>query len=407
MYKRLVLISWLAAFVVATPAFAYIFPPVHIGDADPASEGFTIGDRLPVESRPADGMRSFTFGGVQRYKVDLEQVPTTWTMSLRGSVSHAEGHGLGVAISVPGGTARPTKKAVTLRWPNTAHVTDLETTIPLDATMVHTYQIVYDGKQVSLYIDGVRAIETMALHDNGSIGADALSGYWIGSFASIGASQSSWSLWKLDEGVHVVERPKPPVATPGTQPLEIGSRLELFVDDWLIDRMSGGVSLKLHTPEQRDTVLRFDKPWEGRWSGYVSVIKDDDRYRMYYRAGLQERPRIDDPESICTAESTDGIHWTKPELDLYESEGTKQTNIVWRGVGSHCGFGVFKDANPNCKPEERYKALSSNGYNKPVWAFGSPDGYRWHLLQEDPVITERRGARLAKEMMTRALAEQS
>ena len=66
------------------------------------------------------------------------------------------------------------------------------------------------------------------------------------------------------------------------EPLEIGSRLELFVDDYLVESMEG-VRLKLHEPRSAGRVLTFDKPWEGVTSDYISVFKDDDRYRMYYR----------------------------------------------------------------------------------------------------------------------------
>ncbi len=66
------------------------------------------------------------------------------------------------------------------------------------------------------------------------------------------------------------------------EPLHIGSRLELFVDDHLIDSMQG-VELKLHSPRAAERILTLNKPWEGPTSDYISVIKDDDRYRMYYR----------------------------------------------------------------------------------------------------------------------------
>jgi len=175
--------------------------------------------------------------------------------------------------------------------------------------------------------------------------------------------------------------------------LEIGSQLQLFVDDWLIDTMSGGLSLKLHSPRPAEVVLRYDKPWEGRWSGYASVLRDDDRCRMYYRAGLVEAALGDAQwESVCYAESADGIHWEKPELGLFEYQGSSKNNIVWKGVGTHCSIGAFKDTNPDCQPAERYKALSSDGYQKPVYAFGSPDGIHWHLIQKEPVITEYDGA---------------
>ena len=46
------------------------------------------------------------------------------------------------------------------------------------------------------------------------------------------------------------------------EPLELGSRLELFVDDTLIESMRG-VELKLHPPRSAGRVLSFDRPWEG------------------------------------------------------------------------------------------------------------------------------------------------
>lgn len=70
--------------------------------------------------------------------------------------------------------------------------------------------------------------------------------------------------------------------TEKTETLDIGSRLELFVDDYLVESMEG-VRLKLHEPRSAGRVLTFDKPWEGVTSDYISVFKDDDRYRMYYR----------------------------------------------------------------------------------------------------------------------------
>ena len=68
--------------------------------------------------------------------------------------------------------------------------------------------------------------------------------------------------------------------------LDIGSRLELFVDDYLIESMDG-VRLKLHEPVSAGKVLVFNKPWEGVTCDYILVFKDDDRYRMYYRGSSQ------------------------------------------------------------------------------------------------------------------------
>ncbi len=67
-------------------------------------------------------------------------------------------------------------------------------------------------------------------------------------------------------------------------PMQIGSRLELMVDDALIDKLSGGAHLKLHRPVRREVALVTDEPWEGNASHYRCVFRDGDIYRMYYGA---------------------------------------------------------------------------------------------------------------------------
>ncbi len=52
---------------------------------------------------------------------------------------------------------------------------------------------------------------------------------------------------------------------------------------------------------------------------------------------------------------------------------------------------VFKDPNPNCPPEARYKALGRHflGYNHVGnLAFRSSDGLRWKLIQEKPIYED-------------------
>jgi hypothetical protein len=87
----------------------------------------------------------------------------------------------------------------------------------------------------------------------------------------------------------------------------IGSRLELFIDHYLIDTLDN-VSQKLHTPIDKVSVLNFDKPCEGPFSAYCTIIKDDDLFRLYYRgvptAGKDGRS----DEVTCYAESKEGIN---------------------------------------------------------------------------------------------------
>ena len=197
----------------------------------------------------------------------------------------------------------------------------------------------------------------------------------------------------------------------GSETLDIGSRLELFVDDYLIDSMKG-VKLVLHSPRSAGKVMSFDRPWEGVTSDYISIFKDEDRYRMYYRGsthagkGLTILSLLNEGESVipehkavtCYAESRDGVYWTRPILGLFDFNGSKKNNIVWIGAHgdpAHC-FMVFKDGNPEVPEGQRYKALGN--YHTPGSAQGpglkhvmgavSPDGIHWKLIQEEPLITQ-------------------
>lgn len=165
----------------------------------------------------------------------------------------------------------------------------------------------------------------------------------------------------------------------------IGSRIELFVDDWLIERMDGA-ELRLHHPIPCEIAIVFDKPWEGNTCGYVTVFQHNGKFRMYYRGSHYDWENKESTHQLtCYAESEDGIRWERPELNLFEFEGSKRNNIVWTGEGNH-NFAPFRDANPECKPDAQYKALG--GHAGGLVPFKSPDGIHWSLMQSEPVITK-------------------
>ena len=139
---------------------------------------------------------------------------------------------------------------------------------------------------------------------------------------------------------------------------DIGSRLELFLDESLI-ASKHGVALRLHEPRKAEIALQFDAPWEGSGNHYISVFQDGPLYRMYYRAV----PGKDLPASgegwlltVAYAESNDGIHWTKPNLGLVEFQGSKQNNIIWKSPEP----GVWRSGQQFCRLQ-RHQSKRTTG----------------------------------------------
>ena len=167
----------------------------------------------------------------------------------------------------------------------------------------------------------------------------------------------------------------------------VGVRLELMVDRWLIDRMTG-CELRMQEPVAREVALRFDRPWEGAFSGYVTVLRDGETLRMYYR-GLPVPGRDGSTNEVtCYAESRDGVTWSKPSLGLFEVMGTRENNVVLAGQApfSH-NFSPFVDARAGVPLAERYKALAGTTETG-LHGFVSGDGIRWRRMEGGPLIRE-------------------
>ena len=181
--------------------------------------------------------------------------------------------------------------------------------------------------------------------------------------------------------------------------IAIGDRRELFVDDYLIEQLSGKAEQRLHQPVIREIVMTHDAPWEGSGSGYHSIFHDGEKYRMYYKSWqltvtADKLNTGEHPLFCCYAESDDGITWRKPALGLHDFRGSKANNIVIphgmmgkvKPDGGHPA--VFKDDNPEAPPEARYKAIVRSESPKGLLALQSPDGLRWTPMSDKPVITD-------------------
>lgn len=109
---------------------------------------------------------------------------------------------------------------------------------------------------------------------------------------------------------------------------------QLFLDDHVIES-SSLVERVMHQPirQHANPLYKPDTPWEGPTMNYLGgVYRDETRgvFRAWYvgvvSGGVPGMPDVNYP--ICTIESEDGIHWTRPELRQYSHLTGGPNNIV-------------------------------------------------------------------------------
>lgn len=172
--------------------------------------------------------------------------------------------------------------------------------------------------------------------------------------------------------------------------LSLGDRRELFVDRALIERLDR-TELRLQTPRPAGVVFRFDRPWEGIVSGYVTVLEENGRFLLYYR-GRPSTSHADASEEArevsCVAESQDGVHWTRPNLGLFEVAGTRDNNVflVEPKTVTH-NFCPFIDRRPGVPTDQRFKAVGGTGAGG-LFGYASADGRHWRPVRSTPLITQ-------------------
>ena len=126
--------------------------------------------------------------------------------------------------------------------------------------------------------------------------------------------------------------------------LDTGLRKYLFFDDVLTQEKKGFV-LSLNPAIRTDNpVLLPDKPWEAGGiigDSNISIIEDDGVYKLWYVVRGHKKSDISGAEikgfddktladylsqaryMLCYAISKDGINWEKPNLGIFEYEGSR------------------------------------------------------------------------------------
>ncbi len=174
----------------------------------------------------------------------------------------------------------------------------------------------------------------------------------------------------------------------------LGKEVQLFADDFLIDRMDH-VARGLHYPGRasENPVMKPDQPWEGTvilQPGTVLFDEEEQIFKMWYNTlPVKDKPDIE--EFICYAVSKDGIHWTKPSLGIVEFHGSRANNILLRWC--YWNISVLKDTQ---EPDaaKRYKMAYWNWHDRArgasgIWVAVSPDGVHWKVDPRSPVVPSR------------------
>jgi hypothetical protein len=179
--------------------------------------------------------------------------------------------------------------------------------------------------------------------------------------------------------------------------IEIGSRKQFFIDDYLIESMSHCTTVLNRAEKvEHNPIVRPEHPWEGNDVGMGHVMWDDEQglFTMRYST-TQWAVSQGDGEVIvegegagrtCLATSRDGIHWEKPVVGEVEFEGSKDNNILppeWL-----MGY-TYRDPNAT-DPAKRYRGHVRTGDTKsPGMTFDlyfSPDFKTWTPYEHNPII---------------------
>ena len=132
-------------------------------------------------------------------------------------------------------------------------------------------------------------------------------------------------------------------------------------------------------------VLTLKAPWEHH--GFTtSTIYDDEEniFKMWYHTAVAPGHGV-----MCYATSEDGIEWVRPDLGLFDYEGSKANNIVMTHE-PHEGKDHFETVlkDPLEKdPARRYKAIGWSSYDwdgpmSGIYTAVSPDGLNWTVMPE-------------------------
>ncbi len=157
--------------------------------------------------------------------------------------------------------------------------------------------------------------------------------------------------------------------------VSVGER-QLFLDDHGIAKIDG-LQRTMHQPKKRGAVIEPDQPWESALQTRCAPAWDEQAklYKLWMITSVRKGSEPDsDFGGVTYAESTDGVHWTKPIQRQRKYQGSRENNFLEFETNS-MENALYHAEDPD--PNQRFKGLLGALGRRPA---ASPDGIHWRRL---------------------------
>ncbi len=144
-----------------------------------------------------------------------------------------------------------------------------------------------------------------------------------------------------------------------TNPLELGTRKHVFIDDALLAD-TGDAKFTVNPPRRAERVIDNIK---GTFRKHLTIVEGDDGVIRIYNS------REEDHLAVYT--STDGVHFDRPDQGRGEINGHR--NIVIPDMVGGLGTPFW---DPQGQPDERWKYFTDY-QRRGIYLYTSADGYNW------------------------------
>jgi hypothetical protein len=174
-----------------------------------------------------------------------------------------------------------------------------------------------------------------------------------------------------------------------TEPIEIGTTPQFVFDNhivdnfWAIKYKAERMERVFHQPKKHEAnpVIAGDGGF-----GFVERDRETGRFRMWYQTWIASEVQGKGGQTaIALTESDDGLSWVMPNLGLYEWKGTKENNIVWKGLDGKKASQVFF---PELPQEEKrgFRYIMQYGGAGGSHLIGSHDGIHWDKSSDQIIV---------------------